>query len=298
MRGPMLGLRTSLLILLAIVLMIFDHRTVYFVKIRTVLSAVVAPLQYVVDWPIEFVDWVGSSFTAHQKLFAENASLKVQQLLLKARLQKLISLEKENHQLRALLASSLQVSDEKVLVAQVLAVDVDPFMQQIVIDRGSRNHVYVGQPVLDASGVMGQVVQVGYYTSRVMLLSDMRSAIPIEVARNGIRGVVNGSGVYGGLYLAHIPITTDIKEGDKLVSSGLGLHYPIGYPVGIVTKITHNNAEPFMDIEVKPSALLDRSRLVLLVWTTNQRVIKAARKQLVKMHKENNENQVKWQEFS
>ncbi len=296
MRGPMLGLRTLALVLLAILLMIFDHRTVYFVKVRAMLSIVVTPLQYVVDWPIEFVDWIGTSFTTHQKLLAENTSLRVQQLLLKARLQKLISLEKENNQLRALLASSPHVNGEKVLVAQVLAVDADPFMQQIVIDRGGRNNVYIGQPVLDASGVMGQVVKVGYYTSRVMLLSDTRSAIPVEVARNGIRGVVNGSGVYGRLYLAHIPITTDIKEGDKLVSSGLGLHYPMGYPVGVVTNITHNNTEPFMDIEVTPSALLDRSRLVLLVWTTHQQVIKAAKKQLLQMHKEGSENKLKRRE--
>ena len=162
--------------------MIFDHRTVYFVKARAVISAVIVPLQYVVDWPIEFVDWIGTSFTTHQTLLAENTSLHVQQLLLKARLQKLLSLEKENNQLRALLASSPHVSSDKILVAQVLAVDADPFMHQIIIDRGSKNAVYLGQPVLDASGVLGQVVKVGYYTSQVMLLSDSRSAIPIEVS--------------------------------------------------------------------------------------------------------------------
>jgi len=282
----MLGLRTLLLVLLAIAMLIFDHRTIYFIKLRAVLSIAVTPLQYVVDWPIEFVDWLGSNFTTQQTLLAENASLRVQQLLLKARLQKLISLEKENNQLRALLASSPHVSNSRILVAQVLAVDADPFTHQIILDRGSKNGIYLGQPVLDATGVMGQVVQVSHYTSRVMLLSDSRSAIPIEVSRNGIRGIVTGGGVYGNLYLAHIPVTTDIQIGDKLVSSGLGLRYPIGYPVGIVVKIDHSRSQPFMDIEVHPSALLDRSRLVLLVWPAQQRLTQAVKKQLLQMHKD------------
>ena len=287
MRSPMLGLRTLLLVLITIVIITFDHRTVYFVKLRAILSTVVAPLQYIVDWPIDFVDWLDSSFTTHQILVAENASLRVQQLLLKAQLQKLLALEKENNQLRALLTSSPHVSNNRILVAQVLAVSAAPFLHQIVLDRGSKNGVYLGQPVLDALGVMGQVVQVSYSTSRVMLLSDSRSAIPIEVSRNGIRGIVTGGGVSGRLALAHIPVTTDIQVGDKLVSSGLGLRYPIGYPVGTVVKITDNVAQSFMDIEVQPSALFDRSRLVLLIWPAQQHLTPAVRKQLVQLNKDN-----------
>jgi len=186
--------------------------------------------------------------------------------LLNAQLQKQIALKSENQQLRALLSSSVKTVD-KVSISRLLAVSPDPFVQQIVLDQGSSKNLFVGQPVLDAYGIMGQVVEVDNFTSTAMLVTDNKSAVPVQVDRNGVRGVVVGNGRPGSLKLQYVTNTTDIKVGDVLVTSGLGGHFPFGYPVGIITSVNHNVGERFADIEVKPAAHLDRSNLVLLVWT-------------------------------
>jgi rod shape-determining protein MreC len=267
-------------------IMTFDYRTAYLVKVRSVLSTTVLPLQYIVDWPIEVVHWMITSVSTHRKLLNENAELQVQQVLLNAQLQKLLSIEKENSQLKGLLQSATKSNSTKVLVAQVLAVDSDPFMHQIVLDRGSSDGVYVGQPVLDTTGVMGQIISVASSTSRVMLLSDTRSAIPVEDSRSGLRGIVIGAGMLSELKLINVPQTGDVQEGDRLLSSGLGLRYPIGYPVGTISHVTRIPSQPFLDIEVHASAYLDRSRLVVLVWPEREQLVKEVDKQLKEMQNE------------
>lgn len=267
-------------------LLIVDYRTTYFVKTRSVLATIVVPLQYVVNAPFDVVDWMSTSLATQKQLLAENTQLRVQAMLLQAQLQKLFELERENNQLRALLESAkAQTTNTKVLVAQVLAVDSDPFVQEVIIDHGNAAKIYVGQPVLDASGIMGQVISVAPSVSRIMLLSDTRSAIPIELVRNGLRGIVVGRGEYDDLALVHIPEAADIKVGDQLVSSGLGQRYPVGYPVGVVTKIKHYSGQPFMDIAVKPSAALDRSRLVLLIWPEQEKLMQLVQQELTETAK-------------
>lgn len=280
MRGPKLGFRTSLLVLLSIGVMMFDHRTLYLVKARSFLSDFVSPLQQVINWPVDIINWVDGSVTTHKQLLVENASLRVQQVLLNARLEKLMSLQKENDQLRSLLASSPKINTHKVMIAQVLAVATAPYIKQVVLNQGSGAGVFVGQAVIDATGVVGQVVKVSHFTSRVMLLTDLQSSIPIEDVRTNMRGVLSGTTSYDELQLLHIPNTADIKVGDQLVSSGLGLRYPIGYPVGIIRKVTRDPSEPFMDIVVTPTAQLSKTRLVLLLWPQQQKVIASARQQL------------------
>lgn len=280
MRGPKLGLRTSLLVIVSVCIMMFDHRTLYLVKVRSFLSDVVSPLQHIVNWPVDVTNWVDSSVTSHKQLLNENTSLRVQQILLNARLEKLMSLQKENNQLRSLLASSPKINTHKIMIAQVLAVDSAPFIKQVVINQGSDADVFVGQAVIDATGVVGQVVKVSHFTSRVMLLTDLQSSIPIENVRTNMRGVLSGTTSFDQLQLLHTPNTADIKVGDQLVSSGLGLRYPIGYPVGSVSKVTHDPSEPFMEIMVSPDAQLSKTRLVLLLWPQQQTVIDSARQQL------------------
>jgi rod shape-determining protein MreC len=276
----MLGIRTILFLLLSLLLMLLDHNTPYLSKVRAVLSDVVSPLQYVVNWPVDVVDWVSTSVTTHSRLLEENTSLRAEQVLLNARMEKLLSLQHENHQLRALLDSTPQTKTARMLVAQVLAVDSATYLQQIVINRGSSNQVFVGQPVIDASGVVGQVVSVSNLTSRVMLLTDSQSSIPVQDTRNTLRGIVNGDGLYDGLRLVHVPMTTDVKVGDNLISSGLGLRYPMGYPVGTITRVSHDSSQTFLTITVQPASRLVNNRLVLLVWPSEQKTIKSARQQL------------------
>lgn len=246
--------------------MVLDHREHLLSPVRDVLSAVVAPMQYLVDKPIKLVGAIGSGISSRQALLAENAELHAQQILLQAQLQKLIALENENSQLRELLTASAHIRNMRIVAAQLMEVNTDPLVSEIVLDKGLKSEVYIGQPVLDAKGVMGQIIQVGPLTSRVLLLNDLRSAIPIQNSRSGVRGLVIGKGKLLDLELIDIPLTADVKVGDILVTSGLGKRYPAGYPVGVVKAIKHNPGEQFAQIIVTSSAKLNQSQQVLLIW--------------------------------
>lgn len=259
------GLRVFILIVFSITLMILDMRVAAVSHVRNALSITLVPLQYVVSEPIKLIDKIANMVSSHDVLLKENLNLKAQQLLLKAQVQRLLALEMENNQLKALLKSSAQLQG-KMLIAQLLAVDVDPFIHQVVLDKGSRNNVYVGQPVLDANGVLGKVIQVGLYTSRVLLVNDRHSGVPILVTRNGVRAIAMGDSFTGKMRLINVPQTADIKQGDILVTSGLGDDFPEGYPLGRVASVVKDPGLQFAIIMVEPSASLDRARHVLLVW--------------------------------
>lgn len=266
-----------MLILCSLLLIWVDTSSQWLRVPRHVLSVIASPLQYTVNAPIQFFSWLDSSVKTHNQLLQQNASLRAKQILLNAKLQHLLSLEQENNQLRALLQSSPKLNKQRVLVTRVLAVNSSELHHQILIQKGSRSGVYVGQPVLDARGVMGQVVNVSPYIATVMLLSDSSSQIPVEIERNGLQAVVAGDGNEVRLLLLHVPDNADIKVGDNLLSSGLGLHYPAGYPVGTVSQIHHNVGDAFLAIEVKPSAYLRRANLVLLVWHQQQKATQQAK---------------------
>ncbi len=254
--------------------MVLDKRIAGVQHIRTALSMPLAPLQYLVSWPMNFIDTLGDAMSSHDALVKENLDLKAKQLLLNAQVQRLLAIESENNQLKALLRSSSQVRG-KVLVAQLLAVDSDPFVNQVIVNKGSSEGVFVGQPVLDANGVMGQVIQVGPLNSRVLLISDTHSGVPIQNTRNGVRGIATGDSYSGKLHLVNVPQTVDIKVGDILVTSGLGEHYPEGYPVGQVVSVVKDPGLQFATIEVQPSAHLDRNRQVLLIWPSQKEQARA-----------------------
>lgn len=246
--------------------MLLDHRQHYLVPVRNGLTTLVSPLQYLVDAPIKLWNTLDTNLSSRQRLVTENASLHAQQLLLQAKLQKLTALQDENNQLRALLKSKPRLNTEHIAVAQLLAVATDPLVSEVVLDMGQQDNVFVGQPVLDADGIMGQVIQTGPFTSRVLLITDLRSAISVQDSRSGVRGIVEGRGTMLPLALVNIPFTVDIQVGDELVSSGLDDRFPAGYPVGKVQRILHPTGEQFATIEVTPSAHLNRSQQALLVW--------------------------------
>lgn len=256
---------------LAILLMIVDQRGSSVQQLRAALSMPLSLMQYAVSWPVQIIDKMGNVVSTHDALVRENLNLKSDELLLKAQVQRLLAIESENNQLKALLRSSAQVRG-KVLIAQLLAVDTDPFVNQVVLDKGARDGVFVGQPVLDANGVMGKIIQVGPVTSRVLLVNDTHSGVPVQNTRNGIRAIVVGDSYTGKLRLMNVPQTVDIKVGDMLITSGLGENYPAGYPVGQVISVVRDPGFQFSDIVVQPNAHPDRSRQVLLVWP-NQKVI-------------------------
>ena len=259
------GLRTILLVFMSIALMVMDKRLEAFVSIRAALSLPLAPLQYIVSWPTNFIDNIKSIISTHDDLVSENLSLKAEQLLLRSQLQRLIAIETENDYLKALFQSSKQVKG-KTLIAELLAVDFEPFVNQVVLNKGTRDGVYIGQPVLDATGIMGQVVSAGPITSRVLLINDPRSGIAVQDVRNGVRAVAVGDSYSGKLRLMYVPNTADIKVDDIFLSSGLGDRYPEGYPVGKVISVSKDPARQFAEVHVQPSAQLNSSRQVLLIW--------------------------------
>lgn len=250
---------------MSIAFMVMDKRLEAFASIRAALSLPLAPIQYIVSWPTTFIDNLKSVISTHDDLINENLSLKAEQLLLRSQLQRLIAIETENNYLKALLQSSRQVKG-KTLIAELLAVDFEPFVNQVILNKGTRDGVYVGQPVLDATGVMGQVVQVGPITSRVLLINDPHSGVAVQDARNGTRAIAVGDTYSGKLRLMYVPNTADIKIDDIFLTSGLGDHYPEGYPVGRVISVNKDPARQFAEVYIQPSAHLDSSRQVLLIW--------------------------------
>lgn len=220
--------------------------------------------------PYSFADWFSSLFVSRDDLQQENEELKTRLLILERRALKYAALASENNELRRLLNSS-EVLDDRVIVGEVVGVSPDPFSHEIIINKGESDGVTTGQAVLDAEGLMGQVIQTSQFTSRVLLVSDSSHAVPVEVVRNGLRSILLGNGETDELDLVHVPDTADIREGDMLVSSGLGGRFPRGYPVAEVSSIEKEPGEPFVTIQAAPKARLNQSRLVLIVFQPEER---------------------------
>jgi len=265
-RIPALGIRLIALTLISILLMYLDHRHNHLDNVRKAIGVAVYPFQLVVDAPVRFWAWLGESTTSRNELQLEVGRLKAERLLTNARLQRLTALEAENARLRALLDARGKVRDE-VRVAEIMAVDANPYEHNLVIDIGSRDGVYDGQAIVDADGVVGQVIETGIMTSQAVLISDTDHALPVEVNRNGLRTIAVGTGEIDRLDLPFLPNNADIETGDLLVTSGLGGAFPAGYPVAIVDAVTRIPQEPFASVTARPAAALDQVREVMLIWS-------------------------------
>lgn len=272
MRGPSTLVRVVIATIVSVVLMTADHKAAHLESVRAALSTVVYPLQYAVHLPIRAGAWIAENLSSRGDLIAENERLKVERLRLQARLEKLATLEAENRRLRSLLDSSVKTA-EKVLVAELLSVDMNPFSRRIVLNKGRRDGVYSGQSLVDSQGVMGQVVSAGPFSSTALLITDPSHALPVQVHRTGLRAVATGSGAADSVTLSHIPNNADIRVGDLLVTSGLGGRFPHGYPVGRVTRVQRDSGQPFAQVDVEPSARLERNREVLLIWFQGRGVL-------------------------
>ena len=245
--------------------MIADYNYRYLDNVRSGFSLLVSPLQYMVDYPVRVMGWAGSLISTKKTLIDENMRLQYQQTMLEAQLQKLLVISNENSQLKALLSASSS-ANMSAMAAQILAVDTTSSRQLLVLNKGKRDGVLTGLPVLDAKGVMGQIIDVGLMTSTVLLISDSKSAVPVRNDRTGERAILVGTNNMSQLSLINLPRTSTILKGDLLVTSGLGRRYPEGYPVGRVDEVINSPGEDFIKVSVSPMALLNRNRLVLVVW--------------------------------
>ena len=253
-----------MLVLVSALLMTLDHRQQLLEPVRQGLAAAVYPIRLAANMPSEVGDFVNRQLESRRDLRETNARLRSQVLLYQARLQKLDALEVENIRLRQLLDSSYEVG-ESVVIAEQLRVDLDPYTHLIQIDKGATEGVFLGQPVLDANGVIGQVDRIGPLSATVRLVTDPSHAIPVQVNRNGVRTVAMGTGNLSRLELTSLPNNTDIVEGDLLVTSGLGGRFPSGYPVARVTSVKLDPGREFAQVTAVPTGALDRTQEVLLI---------------------------------
>lgn len=262
-----------LLTALALVLMVADFRYSYLDEVRSSLGLLSTSVYKVSRTFLDLGDRVDSFFTGRETLQQENKALKAQALLLQYKVQRLAALTAENTRLRELLNSSALL-DQKVIVAELVGVSPDSNAHQIILGKGTSSGVFVGQPVVNADGLVGQVIEAGQLSSRALLITDNTHSVPVLVNRNGLRAILSGTDHINELELLYIPDTADIEVGDLLVTSGLGQRFPSGYPVAFVSVVEHDPGQAFARIKATPTASLTKAQHFLLVFSPD-RVLKA-----------------------
>lgn len=255
-----------LLAFVALLLLLIDTYTRWLQPVRPWLAELTTPIYWVSSLPRRIGEIGDETVMSRADLEAEISRQKTQLFILKGRMQRMAELAAENVRLRNLL-NATELLQDRVLVSELIGVSPDPSRHIIIVNRGEDHDVFVGQAVLDADGLMGQVVEVYHSSSKVLLISDTSHALPVQVLRNGVRSIAEGTGDQKRLTLRFVTPTTDIKVGDQLVSSGLGGRYPLGYPVGTVTSVDMVSGNPYLKVELEPSARTDRSRYLLLVFS-------------------------------
>lgn len=264
-RSPSNLTRFVLLALLSVSLMLLDARGHHLQKIRAGLTVLFVPIQLVAALPVRVGSAVYDFIRGDESLRQEIARLRAEQPILLARLQKFEAIEAENVHLRQLLGTSALVADRAV-AAELLEVASEPYRHAVVIAKGAKDGLYLGQPVIDTYGIRGQVSEVGILQSTAILITDPSHAIPVQVNRNGLRAIAFGTGTADSVSIRYLTASADIKEGDLLVSSGIGGGFPFGYPVATVAKIVNDPNESFLDISATPVARLSHNKEVLLIW--------------------------------
>jgi len=263
--GPSPQHRLVLVLFFSALLIFFDHKMNSFESARGFLQSMVSPLQYLATAPKQMMNWAAENIVTRRQLIADNEQYKINELVFHEQALQLDIVKKENERLRALLASPLR-GDARKMVAEILAVDSDPYTHQVVINRGANDGVFEGQAVIDDEGIVGQILHVGTSSSRVLLITDVTHAVPVRISRNGVRLIASGVGVIDRLTHNHVPHSTDIRVDDVLVTSGLGGKFPEGYPVAKVSSVVQDESREFARIQSQPVAKIDRLRYVLLLW--------------------------------
>lgn len=264
-RGPAPGVKFFIYALLAVVLMYLDRSSGWLERVRYGLAAVAYPLQLAANSPSAAWRWTRETFETRATLQTENAALRGQLRSLELRSARHAALERENAQLRGLRAALPPVA-EKWLAGEVIGSESSSLRQRLVVNRGAEQGVFKGQTVIAEGGVLGQTLRVGPWSTEVMLLTDPEHALPVQVLRNGLRTIAVGSGEADRVQLPYLPIQSDIRVGDQLVTSGLGGVFPAGHPVATITTVERGGGSALALVHAKPLAALDRDREVLFVW--------------------------------
>jgi len=263
-RIPALNTKFIIFVVLSFILLVNDQRNNYLSVLRNSIAIAIYPLQSAVEIPSRLTNWFDLRIKSKEILIQENQNLLSQQKINSSILQRYESLEQENERLKQILNAANNL-DNKVEITRIISVNVNPYRHTIVIDKGERDGVYNGQVLLDADGVIGQILHTNFLTSEAILISDSDHALPVEINRNGLRTIVLGNGSFTKLDVPYIPNNADIEIGDLLVTSGLGGKFPSGYPVAKVDFIESDLSEQFYKVSAKPIAYLNQVREVMLL---------------------------------
>jgi rod shape-determining protein MreC len=264
--GPSINTRLLVAVVASIALLATEQTSVRLDPLRATLSFLIDPIKYLVDLPTVLIEQTANSISSYTALKKENERLREEHLIQQTRLLKFAALEKENIRLRALLENSFKLG-EQVLIAELLSINTGPYEHIVQVNKGTRFGVHPQQPVLDANGVVGQVIRSLPLSSEIMLITDPNHAIPVQVNRNGLLTIAVGSGQMNRLNLPYLPNNADIQPGDLLITSGLGGTFPQGYPVAVVDEFTPEPNKPFASITATPKAMLNRNRELMIVWS-------------------------------
>ncbi len=264
-RGAIPGLRFALFAFLSVALMFLDQRGGWLERVRYGLQAAAYPLQLAMNSPSAAWNWTRQIFEARAELQTENRRLRDINRRLELQTLRYAALERENAQLRGLRRMLPGVA-EKWLPGEVIGVESSNLRQRMTVRRGAVNGVFKAQAVVGDGGLLGQTLRVGPWSTEIILISDPEHAVPVQVARNGLRTIAVGTGDISAVTLPYLPIQSDVREGDLLVTSGLGGVFPAGYPVARVASVRRDGSSPLAQVQATPLARLDRDRLVAFVW--------------------------------
>jgi rod shape-determining protein MreC len=260
------GFRFTLFAIVSIVLMYYDQRDSWLTRVRYAMQAAAYPIQVAVSSPQSLWNWGTDVLQSRESLQRENTALRERERDLALSVARLDALEKENARLRAL-REALPPLVTRSQVAEVISNELTPLRQRLLINRGARNaEAFRSQAVVDARGLLGQIVRVGPWSAEIILITDPEHATPVELVRNGLRSIAVGAGNTNELLLPYLAVNSDVKPGDLLVTSGLGGVYPAGYPVAVVTGIKRDPVLLLAQVRARPLATLTRDREVMLVW--------------------------------
>ena len=250
---------------LAVVLMVSDHRGGVLSRVRRTATVAIEPLWWLASLPARAIHFVDEAVSDQTRLNRDNMALQRQHLVDQARIVRMQAVAEENQRLRALLGGT-RGNRLNVQLASILDIDLDPVRQQVVLDVGGNQGVHPGQAVIDAGGVLGQVMTVTPSRATVLLITDPDHAAPVQIVRSGLRMIAYGTGRSDRLIAPNIPLSSDLRIGDELITSGIGGRFPAGFPVGTVTSLSPDSNHAFVEATIAPAARLDRSGEVLLVW--------------------------------
>ncbi|MDD9889769.1 MAG: rod shape-determining protein MreC [Gammaproteobacteria bacterium] len=270
MKGVALEYRALAFLLLSVCIMFADSRFGYLDKVRYGLGYATTPIYWVADIPTRVSFWVDDVFVSRTDLLEENEVLREELLVAQRELQLLESLASENSRLLALNEATGGIEGD-VLPAEIINVSPDPFSKRVLINKGANDGVFIGQPLLDANGLMGQIDEVLPYTSWALLITDSHHVTPVEVNRNGERALARGSRTTTNeLELEFVTQTQDMQAGDRLVSSGMGQVYPKNYPVAEIISVYSDPGLDFATVRARPLAQMASTRHVMLVFQTEE----------------------------